>query len=473
VKVPRAADISLWLALVFPSSFVVDKYFGWETTVVYAIIVALIGALKPRLREPLSNRNLSWLAFLTLFLLVVAFMVIYPVANTHAPGAGSDDDDALNLGAMALVTGRFPYSQTTYLGNVLHHLPGAFVLAAPFVLLGTSALQSLFWLPLFFLAVREETDSRTALQLAWLVLALSPGVMHEVVTGTGYVSNSIYVLLGLWWLVRTTHRDMAAIAWGLTLASRANFIFLVPLGFGYLRQHAGRRAAVRATALACATPACLTIPFYLHAPHDFGPIESANRLLVFDQLLPHLGVALIVMMAALAFGLSFRHMDAASLFRNCALVQAFPVVAGVVLATVQDRHLNLWYARYGPFFAWFILMAVAVEEGDHQATSARNRIRRAGGWLNSARMRCRYSLNRAVLRTSGMTPSVCARSNSLSMSVSDIVTAARRSACWASNSRARRPRQADSYGASESASSRSHDSARPPVSAASAALTML
>ena len=355
----READAGLWLSLVFPSTFIVHKYLGWDSTIAYAIVVAGIVALKPHLPERLTNRHLLWLALLTLFLIVAAFFVIYPIANTHAPGTGSDDDDTLNLGARALLTGRFPYSQTTYLGNVLHHLPGAFVLASPFVLLGTSALQNLFWLPVFFVAVREETNNRTALQLAWLVLALSPGVMHDVVTGTGYVSNTIYVLLGLWWLIRTTHRNVAAITWGLTLASRANFLFLVPLAFGWLRQHAGLRPALRAMALTCATTACLSVPFYLHDRGNFGPLEAANRLLVFNQLLPHLGVALIVLMAALAFALSFTQMDAAVLFRNCALVQALPVVAGVVLSTVQDRQLNLWYARYGPFFAWFTLMALA------------------------------------------------------------------------------------------------------------------
>jgi len=357
----REANACLWLALVVPSSFVVDKYLGWECTIVYAIVVALIVTLKPRLSDRLSSRHLLGLALLTSLLIVVAFLVIYPLANTHAAGAGSDDDDTLNLGARALLTGGFPYSRTTYLGNVLHHLPGAFVLASPFVLLGTSALQNLFWLPLFFLAVREEANSRTALVWAWLVLMLSPGVIHEVVTGTGYVSNTIYVLLGLWWLVRTKHRDAAAIIWGLTLASRANFLFLVPLAFGWLYQHAGLRTALRATALTCATTACLTVPFYLHDRRNFGPLEAANRLLVFNDLLPHLGVALIVLMATLAFALSFTQMDAAALFRNCALVQAFPVVAGVVLATVQDRQVNLWHARYGPFFAWFALMALATQ----------------------------------------------------------------------------------------------------------------
>jgi dipeptide/tripeptide permease len=357
----RASNVCLWFTLVFPSSFIVDKYLGWECTIAYAIVVAAVVALQPNLSGRLSSRSLLWLALLTLLLTAGAFLVIYPVANTHAPGTGSDDDDALNLGAMALLTGRFPYSRITYLGNVLHHFAGAFVLAAPFVILGTSALQNLFWLPLFFLAVREETSGRTALQLAWLILALSPGVMHEVVTGTGYVSNTIYVLLGLWWLVRTKHRDAAAIAWGVTLASRANFLLLVPLAFGYLRQTAGLRTALRATALTCATAACLIIPFYLHDRRNFGPIEGANRLLVFNGLVPHLGLAVVVLMAALAFVLAFTPMDVRALFRNGALVQAFPVVAGVALTIVQDRQLNLSYARYGSFFAWFTLMALYTE----------------------------------------------------------------------------------------------------------------
>jgi hypothetical protein len=358
----RAAKVCLWLSLVLPSSFIVDKYLGWECTIAYAIAAALVVALEPQVPERLSSRNVFWLALLPLLLIVVAFLVIYPVVNTHGPGMGSDDDDALNLGARALFTGRSPYSEATYLGNVLHHFAGAFVLAAPFVMLGTSALQNLFWLPLFFFAVKEEAGSRPALRLAWFILVLSPGVMHEVVTGTGYVSNTIYVLLGLWWLVRTTHRDAASIAWGVALASRANFLFLVPLAFGYLRQTAGLRTALRATALTCATAACLTIPFYLHDRRNFGPLEGANRLLVFNGLLPNLGIALILLMAALAFILSFTPMERSALFRNCALVEALPVVAGLALSIVQDRQLNLSYARYGPFFAWFALMALVIHQ---------------------------------------------------------------------------------------------------------------
>jgi len=301
-----------------------------------------------------------WLAVLTTALVVAMYALVYPVVNTHAPGAGSDDDDALNIATNALLTGRFPYAVRTYLGNAVHHLPGMFVLAFPFVLLGTSALQNLFWLPLFFVVVRKECDSRTALSLAWLILALSPVVMYEVVTGTGYVSNTICVLLGLWWLVRTEHRAAAAIAWGVTLSSRANFILLLPLAFAVIRQQTDSRTAIRAITFTCLAIACLTLPFYLHDPHNFAPLEGANRLLVFDQLLPHLGIALIAAMAALAVALSFTRMDAAALFRNSALVQAFPVVAGVVLSTIRDGRVNLTYARYGAFFAWFVFMAFAL-----------------------------------------------------------------------------------------------------------------
>ena len=146
----------------------------------------------------------------------------------------------------------------------------------------------------------------------------------------------------------------------MTLSSRANFILLLPLAFTVIRRQTDLRTAVRAIALTCLSIACLTLPFYLHAPRHFGPLEGADRLLVFDHLLPYLGTVLIAATAALAVALSLTRMDAAALFRNCALVQAFPVAAGVVLSTIRDGRVNLTYARYGAFFAWFVFMAFAL-----------------------------------------------------------------------------------------------------------------
>jgi len=354
------AGVALWIALVVPSSFVVHKYGGSAGAIAYALVAAAAVARAPELPARVSDRTVFRFALITLVLVAAVFAVVYPIVDARAPGAGSDDDNTLDLGASALLAGRFPYAQTTYLGNHLHHLAGAFVLAAPFAALGASALQNVFWIPMFFVAVWVETrDSRRALELAWLVLALSPAVIHDIVTGTGYASNAIAVVLGLWWLTRTRHRDLAAAAWGVALASRANFLLLVPIACGWLREHVGPHAALRAAAIVSATVALLTLPFYLHDPQAFTPLEAADRLLRFGALAPHLGGALIASTAALAVALSFGAMDAAALFRRCAWVQAFPAAVGLALSCVQEQRLTLWYARYAAWFAWFALMALA------------------------------------------------------------------------------------------------------------------
>ena len=46
---------------------------------------------------------------------------------------------------------------------------------------------------------------------------------------------------------------------------------------------------------------------------------------------------------------------ASRLFRAAAIVQAFPVIAGVVLSSLQLNALDLDYAPYGTFFAPFAL----------------------------------------------------------------------------------------------------------------------
>ena len=97
-----------------------------------------------------------------------------------------------------------------------------------------------------------------------VILALSPELVYEVVTGTGYLSKLFRPAGPV--VARANHdRDFAAIAWGLTLASRANFLLLVPLAGGYLFNTPAwepRRGRWRSPA----GPGCgLTLPFYFHA----------------------------------------------------------------------------------------------------------------------------------------------------------------------------------------------------------------
>jgi hypothetical protein len=373
---------ALWLSLVFPSAFIVHKYLGWAGLIAYALCAALALAVVPRLIARIPGDRLAGAAWITFAVLAVVFVLAYPKVDTRTPGRGSDDADAYDVGVHALLAGESPYRHTTYLGNPLHQLPGAFVLAAPFVLMGTSALQNLFWLALLYVAIKRETNSeRTTLQLAWLVLGFSPIVVQHVIVGMGYLANTIYVLLGLWWLMRTARRDLAAIAWGVALASRANFLFLVPLAAGWLYRSGGWRVALRAVALSCATVALLACPFYLRNPANFGPLEAANRLSRFDALIPHLGAALVAAMGVLAVGLSFLRTRISGVLRSCAIVQAFPVVAGTVLGSVQNGTADLGYAPYGVFFACFVLVGLAVEPSAGRGTLS-------GGTLSAGGSRC-------------------------------------------------------------------------------------
>ncbi len=354
----------LYLCLTLPSTYVVQKYLGWTVVAVYLLAAAIGLRWFPAIPDRWSDRRVATLAIVTAVVVLLAFAVVYPLVNVQDAHAGSDDDDAYDVGVSALLDAESPYDRTTYLGNRLHQLPGAFLIAAPLTLLGTSAFQNPFWLTLFFLAVwRESRNARFALRLAWMVLALSPAVMHGVVTGTAHVANTIYVALGLWWLARTARRPLAAIAWGIALASRANFLMLLPLVLGSLKRTLGWRPAAGIIGLTAATAAAVTLPFYLHAPSSFAPLEAADRLTRFDVVVPHAGTSVLVAMLVTSLILGATRMDRAALFRNAAWVQAVPVIGGLILSTMAAGIPDLRYAEYGTFAVWFVCMAEAVEEG--------------------------------------------------------------------------------------------------------------
>ena len=349
---------ALWLCLVLPSVFSVRKYFGWLGVGGYFVLTAGAVWAIPRLRWKMSKRDAMWFSLATFAILGAIFAIGYSIVNVHIPEMGSDDDDAMNIAVFELLHGRYPYYARTYLGNLIHHLPGAVLLAAPFVLLGTSALQNLFWLALFFFVLRRElSSSSAALRWFWLMLIFSPIVVFRIITGTGHVTNAIYVMLGLWWLVNAKHKTLPAAAWGVALSSRANFLLLIPLPFGWLVQRQGWNAALKSLLLTCIVCAIFTLPFYFYDPQGFAPLEASDRLTRFNDVLPYTGWAIGIGMAALSFSLALRPMQTSSaLWLNCALVQAFPVITGYFLGR------DLVFLTYGSFFLSFGILAAATHE---------------------------------------------------------------------------------------------------------------
>src|SRR5216683_580770 len=245
----------LAFCLVIPSCGVIQKYFGNIGLLIYlvaatAILWLVFRYLLELVLSRLSERQAQFLAAVTFVALIAVFALVFPRATVHVAGRGSHADDALNLAVGELLHGRYPYYVQTYLQNAIANFPGAILLAAPFVLLGNSAYQNLFWFGVFFFAVsRLQQSWRGGLILIWIVLLFSPVVINYVVTGGDDLANSIYVLLFMLLTVRWVSssdvpawkRVLAALLVGVGLSSRANFLLVMPQLFAALTIKAGWR----------------------------------------------------------------------------------------------------------------------------------------------------------------------------------------------------------------------------------------
>lgn len=355
--------------LLLPSTGVVQKYLGMTGVVIYVGIASLLLWLGwrsgyPRFAAKVTERQTYWLAAGTFILLAIIFFLLYPIANSGVVGPGSDRDEALNIATEELLNGRYPYYARPYTGNPISPMPGSLLLAIPFVLIGNSAYQNLFWLFAFLLSINVFLNNRKlAISLLWVILAFSPAVMNEFVTGGDFLANSIYVFLFVLWLTRAIS-DQDSHPWkivllaallGFGLASRANFIFIVPIVSFSLARRANWKTAIRTGAIVFLSFCLVMIPFYLYDPEGFTPLNTANKLGQFDAVLPLAGIILPLITGMLAVALSFhpKNGDLHILFKHCAFVLAFPVVSGIVLQSIASGSFDLRFAVFGLSFLFF------------------------------------------------------------------------------------------------------------------------
>ncbi len=365
----RSAAFAFALALA--SLGTVEKYAGTEIAVAYFVAMFAAVPLAGRYALPLflryvGEREARWLALATFAALVALFVVVYPVADSDELGAGSDRDDAADLATGRLLDGDDPYDEVTYLGNSVSQMPGALLYAAPFVALGNSAYQNFFWLPLFFLLLGRRLGSlRLALFAVWMLFALSPELLRELLTGGDLIANSIYVALFMLAVVgvKPSGRGVwlgiaAAVALGVAYSSRANFLFTVPLLAGALFQLYGVQVAIVRLVTAALAFAAVTLPFYLHDPDGFTPATTAGKLTEFNELVPHLHLIVIAAAGVLALGLAARRFDRAGdvLMSRSAAIQLgflFTIVAldSIDVGRVTFAFLIPSYGLVALFFA--------------------------------------------------------------------------------------------------------------------------
>lgn len=370
-----ASFLALTFSVLPAGSGQVEKYLGMAGVGAYlavgiAILLAARKYLIPRFMSRVSEGGGGKvLACGTLLCLVSLFLLIYPLADSGMFGGGGDSDDALNLGARALLNHQYPYGPSTYLGAPVTYLPGSLLLAVPFVILGNAAYQNIFWLSLFLLTMRVYLGStRQAVFLFWTTL-LCTHVWQLLMTGGELLASSIYILLFVLLAMRAFVaaqrgwiRWMAAVLLGIGLASRANYLLLAPIVFAATMQKKGWRETAGYAAATIGTVLVVTLPFWLHDPQTFVVAclreqnFAARRL---NSVLPHADLAVPFASVVFALGLSccrFKNWDA-DVLSNCALAQAFPVIAVVLLSSIDGRGLDLRYTGYGVHFLFFGVLA--------------------------------------------------------------------------------------------------------------------
>jgi hypothetical protein len=341
---------------VFPGAGTVQKYAGGPGLLAY-LTLGLPGLAwaSPRFlvwlgsRTGRGQRRAGLAAFA---LLALIFAGLYPLADSGAFGGGSDADDALDLGGAALLAGRYPYRLVTGLGNPLGPLPGAILLAVPFVALGASALQNLFWLALSTLALARSRGGASGLGALVLVLVGCPATLQNLVTGTDHLANGIYVLLAVGWIAsRDFPASLAGAALlGLGLSSRSIFLAVLPPLAALLHRRFGGRGAALRMGAALAVGAVVTVPFWLHDPEAFTPLRTqAVKSLQFHGLFPGAGLLApgLALLLAVGVAVSGRIVSLAALARAAAWVLAVPPLAAVVLESVAAGALDCRFAGYG------------------------------------------------------------------------------------------------------------------------------
>jgi hypothetical protein len=230
-----------------------------------------------RLNRQQRQINAGWLLLLFL-ILTAAFAVLYPISLRHTLNIGSDREDALRIELHAVHHHQYPYDARTFLGNAPTPLPGAMLLALPFVALGHIAWQNFFWLALFFVfTICFFRRRATALFFLAVFLLLAPADLSDFTSGGDYLTNFFYLAIAVALFVRSLDRTFyawfpAALFLGVALSSRILYaVILIPL-LALTLQRTSRSRAIALFVIVLIAAAAVTLPIF--APHAFTHLQQ-------------------------------------------------------------------------------------------------------------------------------------------------------------------------------------------------------
>lgn len=366
------------LVLIFPSLGQLLKYTGLPGFILYSIVVYTGLSLFSRHAFPLFYQKVSQKDAVILFVIIMLLLAfnfhrIYPLADAGIIGGGNDRDDALNLAAEQILSLQYPYSVRTYLGNPISPLPGAVLLALPFVILGNSAYQNFFWIILFLIVLyRLCKDFRIGLYLLCTLFLFSPIVMQELLTGGDLLANNLYIFISfsLFCLVIQKQSPSpylllgSSLFLGITLCSRFQYIIFLPLLFSFALQNTNWKKAFEYITIAGASALVLGLSFYLANPADFTPLHTYEKLSRFEAYVPFVGILipLLTVLVTLRLCLCPMKNNIWLLFRNCAIILAIPSLSGLMISIIIQQKANILtfadyglnYLIFGSVYLWYL-----------------------------------------------------------------------------------------------------------------------
>jgi hypothetical protein len=266
------------------------KYFHGRACILVLAGAFGIAAVLYCLRWLQSNRDsqIHWAWLLALWIVMVGvYTVVYPIANSHIYGRGSDSEDAARVATSQMLQGHFPYYLRTYLGNPITPMPGALMLAAPFLLLGRVSFQNPVWLGLFILFCLKFFQFRSSAMAFLVVTALANATaLENYAVGSDLFVNVSQICVLVFLFLRTCEKGtsrwqfiLAGILLGVALSSRTVWVLIPPLLLAYMvQQGKGRMVALGRLAVPIVTAIAVTVPYYLYDPAHFSPLHVVGKL---------------------------------------------------------------------------------------------------------------------------------------------------------------------------------------------------
>lgn len=368
--------VTFILLFSLPSTALIQRYFGLVGVFSYILLIALGLLFLLRFKSQISSFVSKFYFAILIFVIglgIACFWILYPLETAGLLGRGSDRDEALNIAFWEFIQGRYPYFATTHLGGKITPLPGAVFVASPFILLGNSAYQNLFWLGIFLILTGIYLESHISAIVMFIFLSvLSPAFQYEYISGGDLIANSIYVLTAIFLQIKTlsSHSLIAKIGTslftGIALASRINFLTLLPLLLVLFWRSAGGRTNLNSLSVSVLTFLSIVLPFYLILPKTFPPFFAGNKLSEFNVFIPFAstGIIVLTLLTSVLLSLQLTKVSKANLLRSfmiyCAMVQALPMVCGVLLMSILNQQLDFsfLYHRHGLMFLFFALWGV-------------------------------------------------------------------------------------------------------------------